>query len=146
MPEKGPKKSKLTRDKGSSDYVARNYTVRAAALGLTLCAHCGKGRINRPRGLCWNCYYTPGVKELHPSTSKYAKRGIGNGQNFDPPFPAQPTTHAPGTPGKLALLEQRAKDRVAIFHPADARFEGDALPVEFINKQLLNNPELRGAA
>ena len=43
-----------------------------------ICRHCTKSKVNRPRGLCWSCYYTPGVKELYPSTSKYARRGIGN--------------------------------------------------------------------
>lgn len=39
-----------------------------------ICRHCQKVRANRPRGLCWGCYYTPGVLELYPSTSKFAKR------------------------------------------------------------------------
>ena len=43
-----------------------------------ICRHCQKSKVNRPRGLCWSCYYTPGVKEQYPSTSKYARRGVGN--------------------------------------------------------------------
>jgi hypothetical protein len=39
-----------------------------------ICRHCGKKKVNRPRGLCWACYYTPGVKELYPVTSKFAPR------------------------------------------------------------------------
>lgn len=35
------------------------------------CRHCGKGKVCRPRGLCWRCYYTPGVRDLYPSTSKF---------------------------------------------------------------------------
>ncbi len=38
------------------------------------CRHCGKRRVNRPRGLCWQCYYAPGVKDLYPSTSKFASK------------------------------------------------------------------------
>ena len=45
---------------------------------IATCRHCSKSKVNRPRGLCWSCYYTPGVKELYPSTSKYARRGVGN--------------------------------------------------------------------
>lgn len=43
---------------------------------MKLCRHCQKVKPNRPRGLCWTCYYTPGVLERYPSTSKYA---CGNG-------------------------------------------------------------------
>ena len=39
---------------------------------IAVCRHCSKCKVNRPRGLCWSCYYTPGVKEQFPSTSKYA--------------------------------------------------------------------------
>ncbi len=39
-----------------------------------ICRHCRKGKVNRPRGLCWNCYYTPGVKALYPITSKFATK------------------------------------------------------------------------
>jgi hypothetical protein len=40
-----------------------------------ICRHCRKRPVNRPCGLCWGCYYAPGVKELYPSTSKFrAKR------------------------------------------------------------------------
>ena len=28
------------------------------------CRHCGKSKVNRPRGLCWTCYYTPGLRML----------------------------------------------------------------------------------
>lgn len=30
------------------------------------CRHCGK-KANRPRGLCWNCYYDPAIGALYPS-------------------------------------------------------------------------------
>ena len=95
------------------------------------CRHCGKGRVNRPRGLCWTCYYTPGVKELYPSTSKFAHRGVGNFCG-NAPLPPVPTACAPGTPEKLAVIEHRAKARLAIFHPADARYENDPRPWEFM--------------
>jgi hypothetical protein len=28
-----------------------------------LCRHCGNRKANRPGALCWQCYYTPGVRE-----------------------------------------------------------------------------------
>jgi hypothetical protein len=42
------------------------------------CQHCGQFNINRPRKLCFKCYYTPGIKELYPSTSKYTPRRRDN--------------------------------------------------------------------
>lgn len=99
-----------------------------------ICRHCSKSKVNRPRGLCWSCYYTPGVKEQYPSTSKYARRGVGNFSG-SAPLPASPTTAAPGSPEKLAVLEQRARLKQAIFHPADARYEGDPRPLEWVKNQ-----------
>ena len=84
-----------------------------------LCRHCQKVKSNRPRGLCWSCYYTPGVREQYPSTSKFGRRGIGNfnGQAARPPFP---TSAAPGSPEKIAILAQRAQLRQELWHPDDA--------------------------
>ena len=101
-----------------------------------ICRNCTKCKVNRPRGLCWSCYYTPGVKELYPSTSKYARRGVGN-FNGNAPLPAAATTAAPGTPEKLAVLELRAKLKQSLFHPEDARYAGDARAVEFNNRQTV---------
>jgi hypothetical protein len=84
-----------------------------------LCRHCHRVPSNRPRGLCWSCYYTPGVRELYPSTSKFARRGVGdfNGRACLPPAP---TAALPGTPEKVAVLIERARLRQDLWHPADA--------------------------
>jgi hypothetical protein len=87
----------------------------------TICRHCQKSKVNRPRGLCWSCYYQPGVRDLYPSTSKFARRGVGNFTG-NAPLPA-PTNALPGTPEKLAVLEERARLKQALFHPDDARVE-----------------------
>ena len=83
------------------------------------CRHCSKCKVNRPRGLCWSCYYTPGVKDQFPSTSKYARRGVGNFTGNAPPPPV-PTTAAPGSPEKLEVLAMRARLKQALWHPLDA--------------------------
>jgi hypothetical protein len=59
------------------------------------------------------------VRELYPSTSKYARRGIGdfNGRSA---LPALPTAALPGTPEKVEVLAQRARLRQSLWHPADA--------------------------
>ncbi|MBI1913401.1 MAG: hypothetical protein HYS12_01380 [Planctomycetes bacterium] len=84
-----------------------------------LCRHCQKVKSNRPRGLCWSCYYTPGVRDLYPSTSKFARRGVKdfNGRARMP----EPTSALPGTPEKVAILEQRARLGLSLWHPLDAR-------------------------
>ena len=83
-----------------------------------LCRHCNAHKANRPRGLCWTCYYTPGLRDQYPSTSKFARRGIDD-FNGKVPLPA-PTMALPGTLEKVAVLEQRAGLRQALWHPLDA--------------------------
>ena len=88
-----------------------------------LCRHCQKVKSNRPRGLCWSCYYTPGVREQYPPTSKFARRGVKdfNGR----PKLGDPTDALPGTEEKVRVLMERARLGLALFHPLDARI-GDA--------------------
>jgi hypothetical protein len=83
-----------------------------------LCRHCQKVKSNRPRGLCWSCYYTPGVREQYPSTSKFARRGVSdfNGRTRLP----EPTDALPGTPEKVAVLMERARRGLSLWHPDDA--------------------------
>src|SRR5208282_1271503 len=73
----------------------------------------------RPRGLCWSCYYRPGVRDRFPSTSKFAHRGVDdfNGKAALAPVP---TLALPGTADKVAVLEERARLRQALWHPQDA--------------------------
>ena len=86
-----------------------------------MCRHCQRVKSNRPRGLCWSCYYTPGVRDLFPSTSKFARRGIHdfNGRAQQP----EPTTALPGTSEKVRVLEERARLGQALWHPLDAQLE-----------------------
>ncbi|VTT98908.1 unnamed protein product [Gemmataceae bacterium] len=84
-----------------------------------VCRHCRRSKVNRPRGLCWACYYTPGVKDLHPPTSKYARRGVGNLTGVRP-LPRRATAARPGSAEKLAVLINRARRGEALWHPNDA--------------------------
>ena len=102
-----------------------------------ICRHCLKSQVNRPRGLCWTCYYAPGVKDQYPSTSKYARRGAGNFNGSTPP-PTRPTIAAPGTLDKVEVLAERVCNRQSLFHPADAQYEGDPRPINFLCK---NHPQ-----
>lgn len=38
------------------------------------CRHCRVKWVDRPRGLCWMCFYDPEISPLYPSTSKYAPK------------------------------------------------------------------------
>ncbi len=88
-----------------------------------ICRHCNLHPVNRPRGLCWSCYYAPGVRELYPSTSKYARRGVGN-FNGNPDLPSEATDALPGTEEKIAVLARRAALRQSLWHPDDAGTNG----------------------
>jgi hypothetical protein len=90
------------------------------------CRHCGHGPANRPRGLCWTCYYTPGLRDRYPSTSPFARRGIAdrNGRMVLPPLP---TAARPGSPEKVAVLELRARQHQTLWHPYDAPLDRESL-------------------
>jgi hypothetical protein len=96
-----------------------------------MCRNCQKSKANRPRGLCWTCYYTPGVREKFPSTSKFARRGIGN-FNGAAPLPDEPTAASPGSEAKIMILMERAAKRRALFHPLDSMFACDVGPSESV--------------
>lgn len=97
--------------------------------GASPCRHCRTAKANRPRGLCFRCYYTPGVRDGYPSESKFGRRGVGN-YNRNVPTPFLPTTAAPGSLEKLAVLEMRARLNQALWHPLDARYPGDPRVVQ----------------
>lgn len=81
-----------------------------------LCRHCGIKPVNRPRGTCWGCYYTPGIRDLYPSTSKFARRGVGSKYTGEPDTP---TVVEPGSENKIAEMERRAAEGKSLFHPDD---------------------------
>ena len=85
------------------------------------CQHCHRRAVSRPRGLCWTCFGTAGVRDLYPvSAAPSNVRGVGNGGSRRP-LPAEPTHHPPGTDEKMAVLERRAAAGEQLFHPDDAR-------------------------
>jgi hypothetical protein len=97
------------------------------------CRNCGRAKVNRPRGLCWSCYYTAGVRERYPSVSKFGHRGIGD-EYRNTVLPPIPTTAAPGTSEKMAVLETRARMGQALWHPLDACYPDDPRPLEWLRK------------
>jgi hypothetical protein len=67
------------------------------------------------------------VRERYPSTSKFAKRGVGNGNGLAP-LPSIPTRARPGSPEKVAVLEERARQRQSLWHPLDAAMDAERSP------------------
>lgn len=85
---------------------------------MEVCRHCKRKKINRPRGLCWTCYYTAGVRERYQSTSKFARRGT---MNFNGPAKAaEPVDAAAGTPEKIEAMMRRAEAGQDLFVDGDA--------------------------
>lgn len=101
------------------------------------CRHCkDQDRVaNRPRGLCWTCYYTPGVKELYEPIGEkgvYGAYGSATPMNHRGRLPAQPTNELRGTPEKIEVMRERAARGESLFHPDDAQWgehDSDPLPL-----------------
>ncbi|MSR32472.1 MAG: hypothetical protein EXR99_13315 [Gemmataceae bacterium] len=83
-----------------------------------LCRSCNRTRANRPRGLCYSCYYKPEVRERFPSTSKFAQRGKGIGVE-GLKLSLEPTLALPGTEAKMLILMERLARGEELFHPLD---------------------------
>jgi hypothetical protein len=86
---------------------------------VATCKHCNRRKAVRPRGLCCPCYDDPEVRALHPSTSRYARRGVGHDGGG---VPLTATDAAPGTEAKVQVLEERARLGVDLWHPDDRPF------------------------
>jgi hypothetical protein len=55
-----------------------------------------------------------------PRSSKFARRGAGNGVRFDAPLPSRPTSAAPGSEEKILAMIERAERGERLFHPDDS--------------------------
>lgn len=83
--------------------------------------HCGKRNVNRPRGLCYGCYYTPGVLVQYPTLSKFGVRHEDTDYGYGKPLPALPTDAIPGSAEKLAVLIGRHERGEKLHHPRDSK-------------------------
>lgn len=80
-----------------------------------MCQHCLLFPVSRSRGLCWSCFYRPGVRERYPPQG-VTHRGLGMGRRR---LPCEPTDAWPGTPEKIQVFMQRAARGEELFHADD---------------------------
>jgi hypothetical protein len=88
--------------------------------GRSTCRHCRERSVSRARGLCHACYSMPNVRDLYPArVTTFSRRGPGAGYRNAPP-PDRPTNALPGSPEKIAVLEERVEAGEALWHSLDA--------------------------
>lgn len=80
-----------------------------------MCIHCYVRKANRPRRLCWSCYYRPGVRDLYPDRNNYGIKDFSKRA-----LPTRPTNALPGTEDKIKVFIERAKKGEELFHKDDA--------------------------
>ncbi len=79
-----------------------------------LCRHCCKKPVNRPRGLCWLCYLSPGVRDL------YGRRLNQHATPEALPLPAvevapqDPSPYQPGTLEQMSVLRKRVENKMPV--------------------------------
>lgn len=94
-----------------------------------VCRHCQIEPSSDDCGLCLGCQRIPGVRSLHKSIlGRQAGRYSTRRQDYRSPIgrrsprglPAEPTDAQPGSEAKIRVLEERAAQGVALWHPLDA--------------------------
>lgn len=102
---------------------------------IPLCRHCCRKRANRPKGLCWTCYYAPGVKERYGHIAPCGRRSDVPDFCRAAPLPA-PTLALPGSEEKIAVLADRARKGLALHHPRDAGWAEAGMRVGMVGVQV----------
>lgn len=105
---------------------SRSARVRTAATcdPSELCRHCQSKVGSRPKRLCTACYANAAVRDSYPPVSKYGNRtAAGKVDHLTAHVAAAVDVvkclHAPGTPGKLQTLEERAAAGLSLWNTED---------------------------
>jgi hypothetical protein len=87
-----------------------------------LCRHCCRVPANRPRGLCWSCFYKPGVRDQYPPVKLCGWHDDElNWRMYSSGHAEAPIAAEPGTEAKIQMLAARVKARQELHHPGDFR-------------------------
>lgn len=91
-----------------------------------ICVYCNRRKANRPRQLCWSCYYTPGVRESSQMIrSDSTRRPPTADYNGPSKLPVDSTQATPGSEEKIAVMEERALRGESLWHPDDGAAEDE---------------------
>lgn len=82
------------------------------------CRNCGHPNVNRPRGLCWKCWHNVLIREQYASKNATFNR-VGGNVGYTVAPAAFPTYSKPGSEGKIAVMEERARLGQCLWHPDD---------------------------
>ena len=85
---------------------------------MSACAGCRKYRSIYKDKLCRGCYGDPTQDDAEDDLDSDLDRSEAH---WIPVDPLGPTRELPGTEGKVKVMENRARRRVQVFHPNDAR-------------------------
>ena len=89
------------------------------------CRHCERVLVIYSRRLCRFCWADPDVRSSYPLESgmnnQYSpgRKAIPDVCRSVDPLPEEPTGAWPGSPEKVAVMEQRARAQTSLFHPED---------------------------
>jgi hypothetical protein len=88
------------------------------ACGVGQCRNCWQQRLLRPKGLCWKCYFTPGVRALYTPVSPRGNRF--HDAQAEGAVPDEATQALPRSEAKLAELARRVQMRQALHCSGDS--------------------------
>jgi hypothetical protein len=96
-----------------------------------MCKHCQTRKMLRHRRcLCWRCYSDPAIRKLYAPSHKPFAHGKGT--------PPEPTTAAPGSKEKEAVMLARAKAGYDLHHPLDAKHGDQFCTPAWIDEEAAN--------
>lgn len=94
------------------------------------CLHCKRGRFIAGRGLCTACYKQPTIRVQYVPAWVVITEPMMPKRHLRPPVP---TTHPPGTVGKVLAMRERYANGESLWSPDDNRDwkpeHGEPLPV-----------------
>ena len=113
----------------------RILTLTRRCVMIATCRHCSKSKVNRPRGLVLELLLHPrreGAVPVHEQVRPPRRRQLHRQR----PAAGRPHHGRAGHAGEArGARTASAKLKQAIFHPADARYEGDPRPLEFLKRR-----------